>query len=147
MIWMVPERRDILPEIHTKHPILLFDGVCNLCNSMVTFVIKHDKEANFKFASLQSEGGQTILKEHSLPLDQFDSFYYVDSKKLYTKSTAALKVAKELDGAWKLLYPLIIIPKPLRDIVYSFIARNRYRWFGKKDQCMLPNPEMKKRFL
>ena len=136
-----------MPEIHTEHPILLFDGVCNLCNSMVTFVIKRDKEGIFKFASLQSEVGQAILKELSLPLDQFDSFYYVDDKKLYTKSTAALKVAKELDGAWKLFYPLIIIPKPLRDIVYSFIAKNRYRWFGRKDQCMLPNPEMKKRFL
>jgi len=144
---MVPERRDLMPEIHTEQPILLFDGVCNLCNSMVTFVIKRDQEAIFKFASLQSEAGQTILKEHSLPLDQFDSFYYVEGKKLFTKSTAALKVAKELDGAWKLFYPLIIIPKPLRDIVYSIVAKNRYRFFGKKDQCMLPNPEMKKRFL
>ncbi|WP_226681131.1 thiol-disulfide oxidoreductase DCC family protein [Sutcliffiella horikoshii] len=136
-----------MPEIHTEHPILLFDGVCNLCNSLVTFVIKRDQEATFKFASLQSEVGQTILKEHSLPLDHFDSFYYVEGKKLFTKSTAALKVAKELDGAWKLFYPLIIIPKPLRDLVYSFVAKNRYRWFGKKNQCMLPNPEMKKRFL
>lgn len=147
MIWMVPERGDIMPEIHTEHPVLLFDGVCNLCNSMVTFVIKRDQNATFKFASLQSEVGQTILLEHSLPLDQFDSFYYVEGKKLYTKSTAALKVAKKLDGAWKLFYPLIIIPKPLRDIVYSFVAKNRYRWFGKKDECMLPNPEMKQRFL
>lgn len=144
---MVPERRDSMPEINTEHRILLFDGVCNLCNALVTFVIQRDKGATFKFASLQSEVGQTILKEHSLPLGQFDSFYFVEGNKLFTKSTAALKVAKKLDGPWKLFYPLILIPKPIRDMIYSFIAKNRYRWFGKKDQCMLPNPEMKKRFL
>jgi predicted DCC family thiol-disulfide oxidoreductase YuxK len=144
---MVLERRDIMPETAKKHPILLFDGVCNLCNSMVTFVIKRDKKATFKFASLQSDVGQNILKEHSLPMTEFDSFYYVEGKRIFTKSSAALKVAKELDGAWKLFYPLILIPKPLRDIVYSYVAKNRYRWFGKKDQCMLPNPEMQKRFL
>ncbi|WP_339145713.1 MULTISPECIES: thiol-disulfide oxidoreductase DCC family protein [unclassified Sutcliffiella] len=136
-----------MPETAKKHPILLFDGVCNLCNSMVTFVIKRDKKATFKFASLQSDVGQNILKEHSLPMTEFDSFYYVEGKRIFTKSSAALKVAKELDGAWKLFYPLILIPKPLRDIVYSYVAKNRYRWFGKKDQCMLPNPEMQKRFL
>ncbi|KPB04421.1 thiol-disulfide oxidoreductase DCC family protein [Bacillus sp. CHD6a] len=137
-----------MPEIHnTEHSILLFDGVCNLCNALVPFVIQRDKGSTFKFASLQSEVGQTILKEHSLPVDQFDSFYFVDGNKLYTKSTADLKVAKNLDGGWKLFYPLILIPKPIRDMIYSFIAKNRYRWFGKKDQCMLPNPEMKKRFL
>ncbi|MCM3616369.1 thiol-disulfide oxidoreductase DCC family protein [Sutcliffiella horikoshii] len=136
-----------MPESIKKNPILLFDGVCNLCNSMVTFVIKHDPKAKFKFASLQSEIGQHILKEHSLSTDHFDSFYYIDGNKAFTKSTAALKLAKNLDGAWKLLYPLIIIPKPLRDIIYSFVAKNRYRWFGKRNECMLPNPEMKKRFL
>ncbi len=136
-----------MPETENKHPILLFDGVCNMCNSLVTFVIKRDQEATFKFASLQSEVGQRILKEHSLPSEQFDSFYYVDGQKVFTKSTAALKVAKELDGAWRLFYPFIVIPKPIRDIIYSLIAKNRYRWFGKREQCMLPNPDMKKRFL
>ncbi|WP_237661949.1 thiol-disulfide oxidoreductase DCC family protein [Sutcliffiella horikoshii] len=136
-----------MPEIAKKHPILLFDGVCNLCNSMVTFVIKRDQKATFKFASLQSDVGQHLLREYSLPMEEFDSFYFVDGKKIYTKSSAALKVAKELDGAWKLFYPLILIPKPLRDIVYSYVAKNRYRWFGKRNQCMLPNPEVKKRFL
>ncbi|KMJ58527.1 hypothetical protein AB685_11660 [Bacillus sp. LL01] len=136
-----------MPETVKKHPILLFDGVCNMCNSMVTFVIKRDYKATFKFASLQSEVGQRILKEHCLPMEHFDSFYYVNGTKVYTKSTAALKVAKELDGAWKLFYPFIIIPAPIRDMVYSFVAKNRYRWFGKKEQCMLPNADMKKRFL
>lgn len=136
-----------MPETANKHPILLFDGVCNMCSSMVTFVIKRDQEAKFKFASLQSDVGQSILKVHSLPMEKYDSFYYVEGEKVFSKSTAALKVAKELDGAWKLFYPLILIPRPLRDTIYSYVAKNRYNWFGKKDQCMLPNPEMKKRFL
>jgi predicted DCC family thiol-disulfide oxidoreductase YuxK len=130
-----------------QHPVLLFDGVCNMCNALVIFVIKRDKEAKFKFASLQSEIGQNLLKEHHLPSDHYDSFYYIHNGKLFSKSTAGLKVLKGLGGPWKFLYPFIIVPKRVRDSIYTFIAKNRYKWFGKKDQCMLPTPEMQKRFL
>ncbi|WP_078380999.1 thiol-disulfide oxidoreductase DCC family protein [Sutcliffiella halmapala] len=130
-----------------SQPILLFDGVCNMCNSLVMFVIKHDKKAVFKFASLQSEVGQSILKNLDLPLNDFDSFYFIDGDNYYTKSSAGLKVLKNLGGAWKFFYPLIIVPKPLRDLIYGYIAKNRYKWFGKKDECMIPSPDMKKRFL
>ncbi|WP_230499889.1 thiol-disulfide oxidoreductase DCC family protein [Sutcliffiella rhizosphaerae] len=130
-----------------KHPILLFDGVCNLCNTAVSFIIKRDPNAVFKFTSLQSDEGQKLLQKHGLSTESFDSFYYVHGDEMYSKSTAALKVVRKLDAPWKFLYPLIFLPKPIRDIIYSFIAKNRYKWFGKKDQCMLPSPDIKKRFL
>jgi predicted DCC family thiol-disulfide oxidoreductase YuxK len=128
-------------------PVLLFDGVCNMCNSLVIFVIRNDKKGKFKFASLQSDQGQQLLKNLSLSTNEFDTFYFIQGNRYYTKSSAGLKVLKGLDGPWKLLYPLILVPKPLRDSIYRFVAKNRYKWFGKKEECMLPSPEMKKRFL
>lgn len=128
-------------------PVLLFDGVCNMCNSLVIFVIRNDKKGRFKFASLQSVQGQQLLKNFSLSTNEFDTFYFIQGNRYYTKSSAGLNVLKGLDGPWKLLYPLILVPKPLRDSIYSFVAKNRYKWFGKKEACMLPSPEMKKRFL
>lgn len=128
-------------------PVLLFDGVCNMCNSLVIFVIRNDKRGKFKFASLQSEQGQLLLKKLSLPTDEYDTFYLIKGDRYHTKSSAGLKVLKGLDGPWKLLYPLILVPKPIRDSVYAYVAKNRYRWFGKKEECMLPTAEMKKRFL
>ncbi|TDL78604.1 thiol-disulfide oxidoreductase DCC family protein [Peribacillus frigoritolerans] len=127
--------------------VLLFDGVCNFCNGTVQFVLKHDKKAVFKFASLQSDAGQQILAENSLPLKDFDSFVYVDGDKVYLKSTAALHVLKELGGLFRLSFVLIVIPRPGRDYVYSILAKNRYKWFGKKDACTLPSPETRERFL
>lgn len=132
-------------EVNTR--VLLFDGVCNLCNGAVNFVIDHDPDAKFKFASLQSSAGMEYLKRYNMPSDVFESIVLVKANKVYTKSTAALKVAKELNGIWKVLYFFIIIPKPIRDAVYSFIARNRYSWFGKQEFCRVPTPELSQRFL
>lgn len=127
-------------------PILFFDGVCNLCNAAVTFVIERDTKAHFLFASLQSEMGRNVLKQLGRSPEQFDSFILWENGRFYERSTAALRVARHLSGGWPLLYGFMIVPKPLRDAAYSFIARNRYRWFGKRDACMIPTPELKARF-
>ncbi|AKP76975.1 MULTISPECIES: thiol-disulfide oxidoreductase DCC family protein [Priestia] len=129
-----------------KH-LILFDGICNLCNSSVQFIIKHDEQALFSFASLQSDFGKQQLASHGLLPEQLDSIVYIHGKQRYIKSTAALKIAKRLDGPVKFLYALIIIPAPIRDIVYNWIARNRYKWFGKQQHCMLPTSDTKKRFV
>lgn len=130
-----------------EHSIILFDGVCNLCNGAVQFVIKHDKQKHFKFASLQSNAGQQLLKQYQLPSHNFDSFVLIQNEKAFTKSTAALMVSKQLAGINKLLYGFIIVPSFIRNGVYNFIAKNRYKWFGKKDICMLPTPDLTSRFL
>lgn len=127
--------------------ILLFDGVCNLCNSAVQFVIKRDKKKKFLYTSLQSKTGQKLLLKYGLNLSDFDSFILIENEKYFTKSTAALKVAKGLGGIWSMLYIFIIIPKFSRNAIYDFIAQNRYKWFGKRDECMLPSPEFKDLFL
>ena len=128
-------------------PIVLFDGVCNLCNGAVQFIIRHDKKNIFMFASLQSEVGRKILEQYNFPLDEFNSFILIENNKAYTRSTGALRVAKKLNGLWPLLYGFIIIPKLLRDGIYNWVGRNRYKWFGKKDACMIPTPELKTKFL
>ena len=128
-------------------PIILFDGVCNLCNSSVQFVIKHDPDAVFKFASLQSDAGQKLLHKYNLTANNFNSFVLIEDNTAYTKSTAALKVAKQLAGLTKLLYGFIIVPPFIRNAVYNLIANNRYKWFGKKEECMLPSPLLQSRFL
>ncbi len=130
-----------------QKPIILFDGVCNLCNNSVQFVIKHDKTSHFKFAALQSTAGQDLLNQYNLPQHGFDSFVLVQNEKVFLKSTAALTVAKQLDGPVKLLYGFIIVPAFIRNAVYNFIAKNRYKWFGKKDHCMIPTHALKARFL
>lgn len=127
--------------------ILLFDGVCNLCNSIVQFTIKRDPKAKFKFASLQSESGQSLLKQFGLPTNDFNSFVYIQGNKYFLKSSAGLNVLKELGGFWKVFYVFIIIPRPLRDFVYNIIAKTRYNIFGKQDTCMAPTPNIKHRFL
>jgi predicted DCC family thiol-disulfide oxidoreductase YuxK len=129
-----------------KHSVILFDGVCNLCNKVVQFVIKRDKKGSFKFASLQSTFGQQLLENFDLPTDNFNSFILFKKGRIYTRSTAALLVLKELPGVWLLLSALIIIPPFIRNAVYNTIARNRYKWFGKKQECWLPSPETKDRF-
>ncbi len=131
---------------NTKN-ILLFDGICNLCNGIVQFVIKRDKKAKFKFASLQSESGQLLLKKFGLSQSDFNSFVFIDGDKILLKSTAALHVLKELGGVWKFFYCFIIVPRPIRDFFYSIIARTRYTIFGKRKTCMVPTPELKERFL
>lgn len=126
---------------------MLFDGVCNLCNSSVQFILNHDKEEAFRFASLQSEEAQEVLGQFEDKPNDLSSVVLLENGTLYTRSTAALRVTRRLSGAWPLLYAFIIVPRPIRDTVYDWIARNRYRWFGKKDQCMIPSPDLKSRFL
>lgn len=130
-----------------KNKIILFDGVCNLCSSSVQFIIERDIEDHFKFASLQSDYAQEILKKNNLDTSSFDSIVLVDGDKIHQKSGAALRIAKDLDFPWNLLYILIIVPYPIRDFVYSIIANNRYKWFGKKESCWLPTPALRSKFL
>jgi predicted DCC family thiol-disulfide oxidoreductase YuxK len=127
--------------------IVLFDGVCNLCDNSVLFILKRDEKGYFQFASLQSEAGQEILKNNNLPTEDFGSFVLVEKGKLYQRSTAALRVCRRLGGAWPLMYAFIIVPAFMRNAIYNWVARNRYRWFGKKDACMMPKPEWRERFL
>lgn len=130
-----------------NHPILLFDGVCNLCSTAVQFIIKQDKKACFRFASLQSETGQKLLQKFKLPTDDITTMVLVEGDKYYTHSTAGLRNAWHMGGLWRIFYLFIIIPKPIRDGVYNWIARNRYRWFGQSESCMIPTAELKARFL
>jgi predicted DCC family thiol-disulfide oxidoreductase YuxK len=116
--------------------IILFDGICNLCNSSVQFVLRHDKKKKFKFASLQSDAATKLLLQLNHKNNKLESIVLIDDSKIYDKSTAALKIAKELSPLWNFFYVLIIIPKPIRDFVYDLIAKNRYSWFGKKDTCL-----------
>ena len=128
-------------------PVILFDGVCNLCSSSVQYIIKRDKKNIFRFASLQSDIGKKLLAEYHLSTTDLDSFVLLQDGKAYKKSTGALKVAKQLSGPTQLLYSFIILPEFLRDSVYTFIGKNRYKWFGKKEACWLPTPALKDKFL
>ena len=132
---------------HSEINIVLFDGVCNLCNSTVQFIIRNDAKTKFRFASMQNESGQLLLRQLDLPLDRFDTLVYISDSKFYLKSTAVFMILRELGGGWHLLYFFIIFPRFLRDIVYDFIAKWRYRWFGKREKCIVPAPEYSDRFL
>lgn len=133
--------------MHNDNPVILFDGVCNFCNGAINFVLKQDKKDIFRFAPLQSEAGQKLLQEYNLSTKEFDSFVLIDNGKVYKKSAASLRVMNKLPWYWKAAQILRIIPTAFRDSIYDFIAKNRYKWFGKKEQCMIPTPEMKSRFL
>jgi predicted DCC family thiol-disulfide oxidoreductase YuxK len=127
--------------------VILFDGVCNLCNRTVQFILKRDKQSRFKFASLQGEFGQRTLARFGLPESSLNSFILLEGEKIYTQSTGALRVLLHLGGVWKILYAFIIIPRFIRDAVYNLIARNRYKWFGKRALCYLPTLNVQDRFL
>ncbi|WP_298327991.1 thiol-disulfide oxidoreductase DCC family protein [uncultured Dokdonia sp.] len=127
--------------------IILFDGVCNLCNGAITFIIKRDKDDVFRYAPLQSDVGKNLAAKHKIDLDKVDSIILVTDQSAVAKSTAALRIAKHLSGGWPLLAVFLFLPRFLRNAVYDFIARNRYKWFGKKDACMIPTPELKSKFL
>jgi len=133
--------------METEPQILLFDGICNLCNGAVQFIIKRDPEGKFKFAALQSEAGKKMLVKLGLPTDYMNSMVYIHGNNYYTKSTAALHVLKDLGSAWKLAYGFMILPRFVRNFFYNIIAKTRYRIFGKRDYCMIPTPELKSRFL
>lgn len=127
--------------------VVLFDGVCNLCSSSVQFILKHDKKNQFLFGSLQGNYGQEMLQKYQLSSSEFNSFMLIEEGKLYTKSTGALRMLKYIGGFWGLAYGFIIVPKFIRDAVYNWISRNRYKWFGKKNECWLPSAELKSKFL
>jgi len=128
--------------------IILFDGVCNLCNGAIQFVIKRDKKDVFRYAPLQSEIGQQMISERGIDTFKTDSIILVEpGVAYYTKSEAALEIASEFGGLWPLFQIFKWMPASLRDMVYDFVARNRYTWFGKKNQCMIPTPELQAKFL
>lgn len=131
----------------SKTNIVLFDGKCNLCNNTVQFIIRKDPESKFRFSSLQSESAQLLLGQLGLPHDSFDSIVYITEDAFYIKSTAVLRILRGLSGGLRHLYILIIIPRFIRDVVYDFIAERRYKWYGVRESCMIPTPELQKRFL
>lgn len=128
-------------------PVILFDGVCNLCNASVQWVLKRDRKGQFRFAALQSETGQRLLGRFGLNRESFDTVALVDGDRLFTRSDAALEIARRLGRPWSWLALLRCIPKRLRDAAYDFVARHRYRWFGRRETCMLPRLEWKDRFV
>jgi predicted DCC family thiol-disulfide oxidoreductase YuxK len=127
--------------------IVLFDGVCNLCNSCVRFILNRDSGGLFSFSPLQSDISKSILQEFGLSNDSLDTFILVEDGKCYVRSEAALRVARRLGGVWGLFYAFIIIPRPFRDYMYGTVARHRYKWFGKREECMVPEPGDVERFL
>lgn len=127
--------------------IILFDGVCNFCNASINFVMDHDPKYLFKFAALQSDFAKEKLAKAGLNTNDFDSVVLIEGDKVYTRSTAALRIARLLSGAWPLMYGFVIVPPFIRNAVYDLVARNRYRWFGKSENCRLPSPEERARFV
>lgn len=127
--------------------VIFFDGVCNLCNSSVNFIIDRDKDMAFKYAALQSSYATELLRPKGVDVSRLESIVLYQNGKVYTKSSAALKIARQLSGAWPIFYGLMILPKFIRDFFYNIIAKNRYKWFGKKNECRIPTPELKDLFV
>jgi len=131
-----------------EQKIILFDGVCNLCNGSVIFVLEHEKDSTFRFASIQSEAGKELLGWCGLPSDYSEAVIYIENGKVHSGSSAALKIGQELRFLWSVLASVgLIVPRFIRDWVYDQIAKHRYRWFGRKDVCMIPNENLRARFL
>jgi predicted DCC family thiol-disulfide oxidoreductase YuxK len=131
----------------SDQPVILFDGVCNFCNGAINFIIRQDRKGVFRFAALQSPAGQQLLQQYGLPTHSFDSFILIEKGKVFMSSTAGLKLYSRLPWYWKWTQAFWIVPRSIRDAVYNLIARNRYKWFGRKEQCMVPGPELRSRFL
>jgi len=131
----------------TDRPIIIFDGVCNLCEYSVKFIVKHDRQARFKFVSAQSERGKVLQRLYGVDTLQDGTVILLKNGQVYVKSDAAVEIAKDLDGLWRFLHVFKFIPKPVRDFIYSIISKNRYRWFGNKNECLLPDNNIKERFL
>jgi len=129
-----------------EHPLVLFDGVCNYCNSMVNFAIRHDPSGKLRFAPLQSSTGKKMRTLHQIP-ESIDSVILIEEGKVYTYSDAALRIARHFRWPAKSLNGLLIVPKFIRQGIYKWIARNRYKWFGKKDTCMVPAADIRSRFI
>lgn len=137
-----------LHELPQNKKIILFDGVCNLCDSSVQFIIKKDKKDIFRFVALQSELGITILKHIGISTSNLDSIVlYEPGEAYYDKAEAVLKIAKSFGGLYTLLSVFSFLPKVLNDTIYDYIAKNRYKWYGKKESCMMPTPEISAKFL
>lgn len=131
----------------TNHKILLFDGLCNLCNSSVLFVIKRDAKRQIRYAPIQSKQGMMLMKKYGIEEAFLGSLIFIDEGKVYLRSTGALRLCRYLKGLWPLLYILIIVPPFIRNTVYDLVAKKRYEWFGKKESCMVPTVELKSLFL
>ncbi len=129
-----------------KQAIILFDGVCNFCNDWVNFIIEQDSKNHFKFTPLQSEIAEKLLAKYNVDKET-DSVILIEDGKAYTYSTAALRIARNLDGIWSLFYNLLLVPKFIRNFFYKILAKYRYKLFGKKDECMIPTPEIRRKFL
>ena len=129
-----------------NYAVILFDGVCNLCRASVRFVIDRDSKTRFRFAFLQSDGGRRLLEEYGLSASELTAVILITEGRAYKKSTAVLRIARMLDGLWPLLFAFIIVPPALRDTVYDFIGKRRYRWFGKMDACWAPSEDFDDRF-
>lgn len=142
-----PSENLIFKFMDQNEKIILFDGVCNLCNNAVIFIIKRDKKNLFRFAALQSEPGMKIVDELGIDTSKTDSIVLVEGNSFCTQSSAALSIARHLSGGYPLLYPFMLLPRFIRDPLYDFIANNRYNWFGKKESCMIPTPKLKTKFL
>jgi predicted DCC family thiol-disulfide oxidoreductase YuxK len=130
-----------------EHPILVFDGVCNLCNGAIQFIIPRDPEGKIRFAPLQSELGVDIRDQSGISTDNLETVVFVDDGLAYTKSDAAIRIGEQLGGVFRLLSLGRLVPRRLRDRIYDFVAENRYDWFGQKDQCMIPDEDVSDRFL
>ena len=131
----------------TEHPVVIFDGVCNFCNASVNFILQRDKRQEIVFAANQSEEGKQLLAQYQQDPEQVETLYLLEADTLYDRSSAVLRIARHLRFPWNLLYAFRIVPRPIRDSIYKFIAKNRYRWFGKRDACRIPSPEERSRFL
>jgi predicted DCC family thiol-disulfide oxidoreductase YuxK len=130
-----------------KQPIILFDGICKFCNYWVNFAIKHDPKKNLRFTPFQSEAGQALLQQYQIDFAAINSVILIEKGGVYRQSTAALRICRYLNGGWKIFYSFLIIPRFIRDFLYNIIARNRYRFFGINENCMVPTPDVRERFL
>ncbi|EHB54495.1 thiol-disulfide oxidoreductase DCC family protein [Paenibacillus lactis] len=130
-----------------EYAIVLIDGVCRLCQGLTRFIIQRDPAGHFRFASLQSEIGQSLLEQGGLTPDGGDTMVLIEKGKYYTRSQGALRIARRLRFPWPLAYAMIIVPRPIRDRAYRIVAKNRYRWFGRSEACMIPTPDIRRRFL
>lgn len=138
---------DPVAAAEAEGPIVLYDGVCGLCDRSVQLILRNDRRGRFRFAALQSEVGRALLERFGLPVEELDSVVLVEDGRAWRKSRAALRIARRMDAPWPLLWPLMIVPRPLADFAYGLVAKNRYRMFGKLDACMIPPPEVRARFL
>lgn len=131
----------------SSHAVVLFDGVCNLCDGLVNFLIEHDPEGTLRFAALQSEAASPYLERCRLTAGLLEGIVLVEADRFSSESTAVLRIFWRLGGPWRIVAALLVVPRPIRNAAYRWIARNRYRWFGRRDACRVPTPELEGRFL